>query len=149
MHPGLSSSLSRSNRSVCSSACSPHYLGVCAVLSYVISSGIGDEIQEVVGKILSSSSSSSDRSEVLGHVLASLQKKDADSIFANPVDTSLVFDYLDVVTEPMDFRTMYVVLSALSHGVLSLCHIVCFVITAVRIGLWIYCMLDSRLDSAL
>lgn len=71
-------------------------------------SGIEDEIQEVVDKILASSSSSSDRSQVLGHVLASLQKKDPDNIFANPVDTTLVFDYLDVVTEPMDFKTMCV-----------------------------------------
>ena len=70
-------------------------------------SGTGDEIQEVVDKILSSSSSSSDRSQVLGHVLASLQKKDPDNIFANPVDTTLVFDYLEVVTEPMDLGTMY------------------------------------------
>ena len=71
-------------------------------------SGIGDEIQEVVDKILSSSSSGSDRSEVLGHVLASLQKKDPDNIFANPVDTTLVFDYLDVVADPMDFKPMCV-----------------------------------------
>ena len=69
-------------------------------------SGLGDEIQEVVDKILSGRTSSSDRSEVLGHILASLQKKDPDNIFANPVDTTLVFDYLDVVNEPMDLGTM-------------------------------------------
>ena len=67
---------------------------------------MGDEIQEVVDKILSTSTS--DRSVVLGHVLASLQKKDRDNIFANPVDTTLVFDYLDVVEEPMDLKTMCV-----------------------------------------
>lgn len=77
--------------------------------------GIGDEIQEVADKILAagrSSSSSSrsdhdrDRFEVLRHVLASLQKKDADSIFAQPVDTHVIYDYLDVVRTPMDFGTM-------------------------------------------
>ena len=71
-----------------------------------------DEIQQVVDKILSSSGSGSDRSELLGHVLVSLQKKDPDNIFANPVDTKLVFDYLDVVAEPMDFKTMCVRLVA-------------------------------------
>lgn len=69
---------------------------------------MGDEIQEVVDKILSSGSSGSDRSEVLEHILTSLQKKDPDNIFANPVDTTLVFDYLEVVTEPMDLGTMCV-----------------------------------------
>ena len=63
-------------------------------------------LQEVADAILASRSSRTDHHNDLRHVLKSLQQKDPDGHFAHAVDTTLVFDYLDVVSEPMDFSTM-------------------------------------------
>ncbi|CAG0888530.1 unnamed protein product [Darwinula stevensoni] len=43
---------------------------------------------------------------ILHQVLDALQERDTQEIFAEPVDTEEVTDYLDVITHPMDFSTM-------------------------------------------
>ena len=42
----------------------------------------------------------------LGRILELLQEHDSQEIFADPVDTDEVPDYLDIVKKPMDFSTM-------------------------------------------
>ena len=42
----------------------------------------------------------------LGRIMELLQENDTQEIFAEPVDTDEVADYLDIVKKPMDFSTM-------------------------------------------
>jgi len=42
----------------------------------------------------------------LGRIMELLQENDTQEIFADPVDTDEVADYLDIVKKPMDFSTM-------------------------------------------
>ena len=42
----------------------------------------------------------------LGRILELLQEHDSQEIFADPVDTDEVPDYLDMIKKPMDFSTM-------------------------------------------
>ncbi|CAM6016746.1 unnamed protein product [Sphagnum balticum] len=67
--------------------------------------------------------------KVLEAVLEKLKKKDTYGVFSEPVDSSLVPDYYDVIKEPMDFGTMrrkiikgaYVTLSLFEKDILLIC----------------------------
>jgi hypothetical protein len=41
-----------------------------------------------------------------GLVVSAITRKDTYGVFSEPVDSSLVPDYYDVIKEPMDFGTM-------------------------------------------
>ncbi|KAJ8395121.1 hypothetical protein AAFF_G00035770 [Aldrovandia affinis] len=58
---------------------------------------------------------------LLRSTLDQLQEKDAAQIFANPVSLSEVPDYLEFITQPMDFSTMRTKLEA--HGYRSLAEL--------------------------
>ncbi|CAK9865172.1 unnamed protein product [Sphagnum jensenii] len=67
--------------------------------------------------------------KVLEAVLEKLKKKDTYGVFSEPVDSSLVPDYYDVIKEPMDFGTMrrkiikgaYVTSSLFEKDILLIC----------------------------
>ncbi|CAM6041177.1 unnamed protein product [Sphagnum compactum] len=67
--------------------------------------------------------------KVLEGVLEKLKKKDTYGVFSEPVDSSLVPDYYEVIKEPMDFGTMckkinkgvYVTLNLFEKDVLLIC----------------------------
>ena len=65
--------------------------------------GLADEVQVAVDGMQDRNRCFED---LLSGLVQNLRDRDEHAIFHYPVDTNLLWDYLDRVSEPMDFQTM-------------------------------------------